>query len=80
LPVAAWNQQDLDAWPERIRPAVAFALGILTELEDHDGADLGAGHRVDLDTAMAAARHGIPAGLTFGPPQRRKPAGRDRGS
>src|SRR5262245_24007283 len=42
IPVAAWDQQDLDGWPERIRATAAFALGMLTELEEH-GADLGAG-------------------------------------
>jgi len=66
VPVAAWPRQDLDGWPERIRPTVAFAMGILTELEDHDGADLGARDRVDLDAAVATATPGIPARLTFG--------------
>ena len=68
VPVAAWDRQDLDGWPERIRQTVAFAMGILTELEEHDGADLGARDRVDLDTAAATATPGIPARLTFGPP------------
>lgn len=35
IPVAAWDRQDLDGWPERIRQTVAFAMGILTELEEH---------------------------------------------
>ena len=42
-------------------------MGILTELEEHAGADLGARDRVDLDTAAATATPGIPARLTFGP-------------
>ncbi len=71
IPVAAWHRQDLDGWPERIRQTAAFAMGILTELEDHDGADLGARDRVDLDAAAAVATPGIPARLTFGPAGRR---------
>jgi hypothetical protein len=65
IPVATWDQQDLDGWPERTRAAVAFAMGMLTELEEH-GADLGAGQRADLDTAAATATAGVPAGVTFG--------------
>ena len=42
-------------------------MGILTELEEHDGADLGARDSIDLDAAMATATPGIPARLTFGP-------------
>jgi len=34
VPVAYWPAQDLDAWPEQIRPAVAFARGVLTELKN----------------------------------------------
>ena len=65
IPVAAWDRQDLDGWPERIRATVVFAMGMLTELEEH-GADLGAGQRADLDTAAATATAGVPAGVTFG--------------
>jgi hypothetical protein len=64
IPVAAWERQDLDGWPERIRATVAFAMSVLTELEDH-GAELGPAQVVDLDNAVAAAA-GIPAGVTFG--------------
>lgn len=71
IPVAAWDGHDLDGWPERIRPAAAFAMGILAELEEHDGADLRAGDRVDLDAAAAVAVPGIPPRLTFGRPGRR---------
>ena len=65
IPVADWDRQDPDGWPERIRATVAFAMGMLTELEEH-GADLGAGQRVDLDDAAVPATAGIPAGVTFG--------------
>ena len=67
VPVAAWDRQDSDGWPERIRQTAAFAMGILTELEEHDGADLGARDSIDLDAATATATPGIPARLTFGP-------------
>jgi hypothetical protein len=59
-----WDRQELGRWPEQIRPAVAFAMGMITELEEH-GADLGARHRVrldDPDTAMV----GVPLGITSG--------------
>jgi hypothetical protein len=65
IPVADWERQDPDGWPERVRATVAFAMGMLTELEEH-GADLGAGQRVDLDDAAVTATAGIPAGVTFG--------------
>ncbi len=68
IPVATWGRQDLDGWPERIRATVAFAMGMLTELEEH-GADLGAGQQVDLDTATATATAGVPAGVTVGTAQ-----------
>ncbi len=60
--VATWPGHDLDGWPERIRPAAAFAMGVLTELEEH-GADLGGG--VDLIPAVFAATAGVPLHLTF---------------
>ncbi len=59
-----WDRQDLDRWPEQIRPAVAFAMGMVTELEEHS-ADLGTRHRVrrdDPDTATV----GVPLGITSG--------------
>jgi hypothetical protein len=64
VPVASWPGQDLEAWPERIRPAVAFATGVLTELEEHD-ADLGAHVQVDLTRAAGQATAGFPLHLTF---------------
>jgi hypothetical protein len=70
IPAAAWPGHDLDGWPERIRPTVAFAMGMLTELEEH-GADLGA--RVDLGLVASEATAGLPLHITFpsgGPPRR----------
>jgi hypothetical protein len=64
IPVAAWPGHDLDGWPERIRPAVAFAMGVLTELEEH-GADLGARDWVDLNQAAGEATAGLPLHLPF---------------
>jgi hypothetical protein len=69
IPVAYWDRQNPDGWPERVRATAALAMGMLTELEDH-GADLGAYHQVDLQAAALArdecraARHepGRPAG------------------
>ena len=65
IPVAEWDQQEPEGWPEKIRTTVAFAMGMLTELEEH-GADLAAGRRVDLDDAVLTATAGIPAGVTLG--------------
>jgi hypothetical protein len=62
IPVAAWPGHDLDGWPERVRPAVAFAMGVLTELEEHD-AELGG--VVDLGQAASEATAGVPLHLTF---------------
>ena len=63
VPVAAWDRHDPDGWPERIRATTAFAMGMVTELEEH-GADLGPGHRVHLDDAVVTATAGIPLGTT----------------
>jgi hypothetical protein len=63
IPVAAWDHQEPEDWPEKIRATVAFAMGILTELGEH-GADLAAGRRVDLDDAAVTAVAGIPADVT----------------
>ena len=64
IPVAAWDRQDPDGWPERIRATVAFAMSVLTELEEH-GADLGPSQEIDLDDDAVAVTAGIPAGVTF---------------
>jgi len=59
-----WDRQDLGRWPEQIRPAVAFTMGMVTELEEN-GADLGARHRVRLDDPDTATV-GVPVGITSG--------------
>jgi hypothetical protein len=66
VPIAAWDRHDLDGWPERIRATTAFAMGVVTELEEL-GADLGARHRVHLDDAVVTATAGIPPGTTSRP-------------
>ena len=65
IPIAAWDRVDPDGWPERIRASVAFAMSVLTELEEH-GAGLGPSQVIDLDDAAVTAPAGIPAGVTFG--------------
>src|SRR3979490_2312491 len=40
-----WDRQEADGWPERIRLAVTFVMGMVTELEEH--ADLGVRYRTD---------------------------------
>ena len=62
--VADWDQLGLDEWPETVRPAVAFAMGALKELQEH-GADVGA-HRnpaglVAVDSAAGTAMTGFPS-------------------
>jgi hypothetical protein len=59
-----WDRQDLGRWPEQIRPTVAFAMGMVTELEENS-ADLGARHRVRLDDPDMATV-GVPLGITSG--------------
>ena len=66
VPVAAWDRQEPEDWPEKIRATAAFAMGVLTELEEH-GADLAARRQVDLDDAVITATAGIPADVTSGP-------------
>ena len=62
--VAAWDHLTLEEWPEIVRPAVAFAMGALKELQEH-GADVGAHRhtsgRVEVDSAAEAAVAGFPA-------------------
>jgi hypothetical protein len=65
IPVAAWDREGPEEWPERIRATVAFAMSVLTELEEH-GADLGPSPVIDLDNDAATAVAGIPAGVTLG--------------
>jgi hypothetical protein len=59
-----WDRQDIGRWPEQIRPTAAFAMGMVTELEEN-GADLGARHRVQLDAPETVAA-GVPLGITWG--------------
>jgi hypothetical protein len=66
IPVAAWDRQEAEGWPEKIRNTVTFVMSVLTELEEH-GAELAAGRQVDLDDAAATATAGIPPNVTFGP-------------
>ena len=45
----SWVRQDRRRRPEQIRPATAFAMGMITELEENS-ADVGARHRVRWTT------------------------------
>ena len=62
--VAAWDHLTLEEWPEIVRPAVAFAMGALKELQEH-GADVGAyrhpSGQVEVESAAGAAAAGFPA-------------------
>ncbi len=62
--VAAWDHLTLEEWPEIVRPAVAFAIGALKELQEH-GADVGASRhlsgQVEVEFAAGAAVGGFPA-------------------
>jgi hypothetical protein len=57
-----WDRQDIGRWPEQVRPTAAFAMGMVTELEEN-GADLGARHQVQLDAPETVAA-GVPLGIT----------------
>jgi len=59
VPVARWDHQEPEGWPETIRATTAFVAGILTALEAH-GADLAATERVDLAEAISTATAGRP--------------------
>ena len=60
----SWDRQSPDGWAEQVRPAAAFAMGMITELEE-SGADLGASRLVRLDDPDAATV-GVPFGITAG--------------
>jgi hypothetical protein len=66
--VAAWDLASPASWPEVIRDAVAFAMGALTELEQH-GADVGDHEQVDV---LAAARS-VPTAFPSLPPAQATP-------
>jgi hypothetical protein len=57
-----WDRQSPDDWAEQVRSAVAFAMGMITELEE-SGADLGPLRLVRLDDPDAATV-GVPFGIT----------------
>jgi hypothetical protein len=61
----SWDRQDIGRWPEQVRPAIAYAMGTMTELEE-SGADLGSSRRVRLDDPDAATV-GVPFGITSRP-------------
>ena len=58
--VAAWDPAGPDLWPEIARETVIFAMGALTELEQH-GADVAARQQVDVIAAAGAAPSGFPS-------------------
>ena len=58
--VAAWDPAGPDLWPETARETVIFAMGALTELEQH-GADVAARQQVDVIAAAGAAAAGFPS-------------------
>lgn len=64
IQVADWDHLGLDCWPEIVRPAVAFAMGALKELQEH-GADVGAhrhpGGLVAVRPAAETAVAGFPS-------------------
>ena len=58
--VAAWDPAGPDLWPEVVRETVAFAMGALTELEQH-GADLSDHQQVDVVAAAGSVPAGFPS-------------------
>ena len=68
-----WDRQSPDDWAEQVRPAVAFAMGMITELEE-SGADLAALRLVRLDDPDVATV-GVPFGITAGQGDGARPAG-----
>jgi len=51
--VAGWDPAGPDLWPETVRETVTFAMGALTELEQH-GADVSARQKVDVIAAAGS--------------------------
>ena len=58
--VAAWDPAGPDLWPETARETVIFAMGALTELQEH-GADVAARQQVDVLAAAGAVPSGFPS-------------------
>ena len=58
--VAGWDPAGPDLWPEVIRGTVTFAMGALTELEQH-GADVSARQQVDVIAAAGSVPAGFPS-------------------
>ena len=60
IPLAGWDHLGLDLSPEAVRATAAFAMGALRELQEH-GADVGARHQADVETAAKPAPAGFPS-------------------
>ena len=58
--VAGWDPAGPDLWPETVRETVTFAMGALTELEQH-GADVSARQQVDVIAAAGSVPAGFPS-------------------
>ena len=58
--VAGWDPAGPDLWPETARETVIFAMGALTELEQH-GADVSARQQVDVVAAAGSVPSGFPS-------------------
>lgn len=58
--VAAWDPAGPDLWPETARATVIFAMGALTELQEH-GADVAARQQVDVIAAAGSVPTGFPS-------------------
>ncbi len=58
--VAAWDPAGPDLWPETVRETVIFAMGALTELQEH-GADVAARQQVDVLAAAGSVPSGFPS-------------------
>lgn len=58
--VAAWDPAGPDLWPETARGTVIFAMGALTELQEH-GADVAVLQQVDVLAAAGSVPSGFPS-------------------
>jgi hypothetical protein len=55
--IAGWDPADPDPWPETVRGTVTFAMGALTELEQH-GADVSGRPEAGVTAAASRGRPG----------------------